>query len=57
MKVIEAISDTNIGGAGRLLLTRLRNSNRGEVETEVILPRGSKLRERFENIGVRLLSE
>lgn len=53
MKVIEAISDTNIGGAGRLLLTRLRNSNRGEVETEVILPRGSKLRERFEDIGVR----
>ena len=53
MKVIEAISDTNIGGAGRLLLTRLGNSNTKEIETEVILPRGSRLEERFDDIGVR----
>lgn len=53
MKVIEAISDMNIGGAGRLLLTRLKNSNTREVETEVILPRGSSLEKRFDDIGVR----
>lgn len=53
MKVIEAISDTNIGGAGRLLLTRLKNSNTKEIQTEVILPKDSRLKERFDDIGVR----
>ena len=53
MKVIEAISDTNVGGAGRLLLTRLKNSNTKEIQTEVILPKDSRLKERFDDIGVR----
>ncbi len=53
MKVIEAISDTNIGGAGRLLLTRLKNSNRDEIETAVILPRGSRLEQKLCELGVK----
>ncbi|MBO5416376.1 MAG: glycosyltransferase [Clostridia bacterium] len=55
MKVIEALSDTNIGGAGRLLLTRLSNSDRGEFDTTVILPRGSMLEGEFGKIGVRVI--
>lgn len=52
IKVVEAISDSNIGGAGRLLLARLSTSDREAFETTVILPKQSKLRERFEKIGV-----
>ena len=52
MKVVEIITDTNIGGAGRLLLTRLKNSNRERVQTTVILPRGSRLESEFSKIGI-----
>ncbi len=54
MKVIEAISDTNIGGAGRLLLTRLKESDRSAFDTLVILPRGSMLADELRKIGVRV---
>ena len=54
MKVIEAISDTNIGGAGRLLLTRLLKSDRNNVDTTVVLPAGSMLKEKVEGIGISL---
>lgn len=54
MRVIEAISDMNIGGAGRLLLTRLKESDRERIETFVILPRGSALARRVIELGVRV---
>ncbi len=53
MRVLEAISDTNIGGAGKLLLTRLRNSDRERITTAVVLPLGSMLTDRFESIGIK----
>jgi len=56
MKVLEAISDTNVGGAGRLLLTRLRHSDRTAVQTTVVLPKGSALEERLFRIGIRTVS-
>ncbi|MBQ8140415.1 MAG: glycosyltransferase [Clostridia bacterium] len=52
MKVIEAISDMNIGGAGRLLLTRLANSSSEGTDTVVLLPKGSMLKSKFSDIGV-----
>lgn len=55
MKVIEALSDTNIGGAGRLLLTRLANSDRASFDTTVILPRDSMLEREFGEIGIRVV--
>ncbi len=54
IKVAEIISDSNIGGAGVLLLNRLRHGNRKIFDTVVILPRGSRLKERFLSIGVRV---
>ena len=54
MKVLEAISDTNIGGAGRLLLTRLKESDREKIDTLVALPRGSRLAKNIEELGVKL---
>ena len=53
MRVLEAISDTNIGGAGNLLLTRLRNSDRERISTAVVLPCGSMLIDRLERIGIK----
>ena len=47
MKVLHVISDENIGGAGVLLTTLLRNFDRDRVESVVALPRGSALLERL----------
>lgn len=52
MKVVEAISDTNIGGAGILLLTRLKQTNRNQYHTVVLLPSGSELKPRLTDIGI-----
>ena len=52
MRVLEVISDTNIGGAGVLLLSRLRHSDRSRFKTTVLLPSGSALAPRFRAIGV-----
>ena len=38
MRVVEVISDTNIGGAGVLLCNRLRHKSE-DIETVVVLPR------------------
>ncbi len=55
MKVIEAISDTNIGGAGILLVTRLKHSDRKRIHTTVLLPENSALKKRLEAIQIPVL--
>ncbi len=55
MRIIEVISDTNIGGAGVLLCERLACKNPLRDSTLVILPRGSALTPRLREIGVRTL--
>ncbi|MBQ2385100.1 MAG: glycosyltransferase [Clostridia bacterium] len=51
MRVVEVISDTNIGGAGVLLCNRLRHKSE-DIETVVVLPSGSKLIPRLKALGV-----
>ena len=51
IKVLNVISDTNIGGAGRVILNYLRYSNRNQFETWVALPRGSLLKPLLEEAG------
>lgn len=51
MKVVEIISDKNVGGAGVLLCTRLKYTDPREMETTVLLPRGSALKPRVEGLG------
>ena len=53
MEIIEAISDTNIGGAGVLLITRLSSDDQMRKKTAVVLPKGSALVARLADIGVR----
>ena len=50
MKVVEAISDMGIGGAGILLLERLAQSDRARFSYHVLVPRGSALAERLRSL-------
>ena len=45
IRVLNVISDTNIGGAGRVILNYLRCTDREQFETHVAVPRGSLLKE------------
>ncbi len=55
MRIIEVISDTNIGGAGILLCERLSCKNPFRESTLVILPRNSALTSRLRSAGVQTL--
>lgn len=51
IKVIHVISDTNIGGAGTVLLTTLYNIDRSKFDVKVVLPAGSALIPRIDTLG------
>lgn len=55
IKVLNIISDTNIGGAGRVILNYLRCADRSRFETWIALPRGSLLKPPLEEAGGRVL--
>ena len=52
MRVLHVISDANIGGAGVLLLSLLRNFDRVQVECTVALPKESALIGRIQTLGI-----
>ena len=54
IRVLNVISDTNIGGAGRVILNYLRYADRTKFETLVAIPRGSLLKEPLENEHVQV---
>jgi len=54
-RILNIISDTNIGGAGRVILNYLRFTDRSRFETWVIVPRGSLLKASLEEEGARVL--
>ncbi len=51
IRVLNVISDSNIGGAGRVLLNYLRCADRSRFEVLTAVPRGSLLKERIEALG------
>ena len=55
IKVVEVISDTNIGGAGRLLLSRIKYSNKKRFKYIVILPKDSLLSPLLKNAGASII--
>lgn len=55
IKVFQVSSDTNIGGAGKCILTFLEHYDREKFDMTVILPRNSLLREPVEKLGVRVI--
>jgi len=54
IRVLNVISDTNIGGAGRVILNYLRYADRDAFETLVAVPRGSLLKPSLEEAGARV---
>lgn len=55
IRVMHILTDTNIGGAGRLLLTLLRHVNKEEFSLLVLLPKGSLLSPLFRAEGISTL--
>ena len=55
MRVLHFISDTNIGGAGRLLCNQLRNMDTSEFESIVALPDKSKLVKELRALPCKLI--
>ena len=54
IRVLNIISDTNIGGAGRVVLNYLKYADREHFETLVAVPRGSLLKEPIEALGIQV---
>ncbi len=54
IRVMNVISDTNIGGAGRVLLNYLRYADRSRFELLAALPRGSLLKDALEEAGAQV---
>ena len=55
IRVLNVISDTNIGGAGRVILNYLRFADKSKFETLAAIPRGSLLKEPLEQAGAKVL--
>ena len=43
IKVLHILSDTNVGGAGRLMVNYLHNFDRTKFDIRVVLPKDSQL--------------
>jgi len=55
IKVIQVSSDTNIGGAGKVLITILKNFDRKKFDMKVILPKNSLLKPEVLDTGVEVI--
>ncbi len=53
IKVVNVISDTNIGGAGKCILIFLKNFNRKKFSVTVALPKNSLLKDEIEKLDIR----
>ena len=56
IKVMHVLTDTNIGGAGTLLYNAMRCASAHRFEYVVVLPRGSRLIERFLPLSCRVVT-
>ena len=54
-KIIEVSTDTNIGGAGKCLITLLENFDREQFDVSVILPPNSLLKPHIERLGTEVI--
>ncbi len=55
IKVMHFLSDTNIGGAGKYLITYCKNRDKQNYDIVVVLPEGSFLIPELETTGVRII--
>lgn len=55
IKVIHVLSDTNIGGAGTLLVNYLKNFDKTKFLIKIVLPEGSLLKPRITALGYEVI--
>lgn len=55
IKIFHFITDTNIGGAGRLLCNQIKNMVGSDFDITVVLPRGSRLIEPLSSLPCKLI--
>lgn len=55
IKILNIITDSNIGGAGRCLLNYMRYCDKTQFDTAVVLPTGSDLKPDLLALGTRLI--
>ncbi|MCX7715296.1 MAG: glycosyltransferase family 4 protein [Clostridia bacterium] len=55
IKLIEVSSDTNIGGAGKCLLTLAKEYDRENFDMTVVLPKNSLLKPHLDSLGVKVV--
>ncbi len=54
IKVLQVSSDTNIGGAGKCILTYLKYCDKSRFDVAVVLPKNSLLKPSVEELGFRV---
>lgn len=54
IKVLQVSSDTNIGGAGKCILTYLAHRDKSRFETAAVVPSGSLLVPKLKKLGVEI---
>ena len=55
IKAVNVISDTNIGGAGKCVLTFLKYYSKDKIDLTVVIPAGSLLKPEIEKLGGRYM--
>lgn len=55
IKIVNVISDTNIGGAGKCLINFCRNFDKSKFDISIVLPKDSKLIEKLQDTGVKII--
>lgn len=55
IKVLNIISDTNIGGAGKDVITYCNNYDKSKIDLVVVIPTGSMLKPEIEKTNVRII--
>lgn len=55
IRVVESISDKNIGGAGVLLLNKIKNMNSEKIDITVLVPKGSALTKKLRESKIRVI--
>ena len=55
IKILNIISDTNIGGAGKCIITYCKNRNSEKYDITVLIPKDSLLKPELEKTGVKVI--
>ena len=55
IKVVNVISDTNIGGAGKCVINFARNYDQKKYDVSVVVPKGSALIGELEKTPVKII--